>query len=284
MAEGGRLTDASHKEAKDELLPEYSDPPVDETVLAIQFAPIQGFGIPHFGLYWERIRERYPSYEVQQPIPSVTEQMAPHFRSMQIGFQLVATPELRCWYVDKSGNQLFQLQRDRFMFNWRRVKGDEPYPRYQTLCSTLKEEWLGFRDFLKSENLEAPQVNQCEVTYVNNIEYDNGWSGYGELHKVINAWAEPPATMFLPVPERVNLEAHYRWNDDAGRLHVSLQPVLRARDGKEVLQMTLVARGAPRSLDDDGVFDCLDHCRKWVVKGFADFTTKTIQTKIWGRK
>ena len=100
---------------------------------------------------------------------------------------------------------------------------------------------------------------------------------------------EPPAPersadLIRVRPERANMELHYRWPDDSGRLHISLQPVIRGRDGKEVLQLTLVARGAPKSLDEEGVFKCLDHGREWIVRGFADFTTESMQRSIWEKR
>lgn len=271
-------------QTRDKLLPDFENPPVDETVLSIQFSPIPGFSIPHYGLFWDKVRSEYPHIEVHPPIPSVTEQTGRNLQTMRIGLQLIGVPDVRCWYVDKSRNRLFQVQRDRFTYNWRRINGSETYPRYPSLRDSLNTEWCRFREFLKSEKLDVPQVNQCEVTYVNHIEYDKGWTGYGELHKVITAWAEQRPKGFLPSPENASLEVHYRWSDDSGRLHISLQPVIRARDGKEVLQLTLVARGAPKSLDDEAVFQCLDHSREWIVRGFAEFTTESMQTTMWGRK
>ena len=268
----------------DTALPDYANPPVDETALSIQFSPIPNFGIQHYGLYWAKVRDDYPHFQVRSPVPSFTEQAESPIPRIQLDLQVVAAPEVRCWYVDRSKNRLFQVQTDRFIYNWRRINGNEPYPRYPTLRDSLTVEWHKFCDFLESETLPKPQVNQCEVTYVNHIEYDKGWSGYGELHKVIAPFAEPSRKAFLPPPERANMELHYRWPDDSGRLHISLQPVIRGRDGKEVLQLTLVARGAPKSSDEEGVFKCLDHGREWIVRGFADFTTESMQRSIWGRK
>ncbi len=51
-------------------LPDFISPPVDETALSLQFPKIAGFGVPHFGLFWERIRSDYPRFEVQPPIPA----------------------------------------------------------------------------------------------------------------------------------------------------------------------------------------------------------------------
>jgi uncharacterized protein (TIGR04255 family) len=269
----------------DSGLPDFMQPPVDEVALSLQFSPIPGFGIAHFGLFWDRIRGNYPRFETKPPIANVTESVGSGTHlGQQIGISLVTTPQIRCWYLEQGGSRLVQVQNDHFVHNWRKVTGTEAYPRYPALREHFAREWERFCDFLRDEKLERPKTNQCEVTYVNNIEYDKGWKNYGELDKVIAAIATPKSkNRFLPNPERVGMQVTYRLEENAGRLHVSFSPVIRGRDGKEVLQMTLTARGAPRSSSDEDVFAWLDLGRKWVVRGFADFTTETMH-KIWGRQ
>ena len=253
--------------------------------MSLQFAPIPGFNVAHYGLYWDRIRNEYPRFETQPPIPNVTEQFGPGSAvGHQLGLAFVQIPEIRCWYQEQSGNRLIQVQRDRFVHNWRKITGTERYPRYPDLRDRLEKEWHRFCDFLVDEQLERPKINQCEVLYVNNIEYEKGWKGYGELDKVIATLATPkPKNRFLPEPERVSMQVTYRLEENAGRLYVAFGPVIRARDGKEVLQMTLTARGAPKSSSDDDVFAWLDLGRKWVVRGFSDFTS-TEMHKVWGKQ
>jgi len=266
-------------------LPDFAQPPVDETALSLQFAPIPGFTIAHFGLYWERVRREYPRVEIQPPITNVTEQLGPGAAlGRQLGVELVSSPELRCWYLDQSSTRLVQVQRDRFVHNWRKVTGNETYPRYPSLRETLEKEWGRFCEFLKDETLERPRINQCEVVYVNNIEYEKGWNGYGELDRVIATLATPKSkNRFLPSPERISMQVTYLLEDGAGRLYVSFVPVIRTRDGKEVLQMTLTARGAPKSPREEDVFGWLDLGRKWIVRGFADFTTAEMH-RVWGKQ
>jgi uncharacterized protein (TIGR04255 family) len=269
----------------DSGLPDFSQPPVDEVALSVQYPPIPGFAIPHFGLYWQKIRADFPRSEVQPPITNVTEQFGPGaVVGRQIGIALTTSPEARCWYLEQSGNRLFQLQADRFVHNWRKLKGEETYPRYPSLRESLMKEWDRFGEFLDGEGLPRPKVNQCEVLYVNHIEYDKGWNGYGDLDKVIATMATPKRkNRFLPPPERASMQMTYRLDGDAGRLYVAFGPVIRGRDGKEVMQMTLTARGAPSSPRTEDVFAWLDMGRKWVVRGFADFTTEAIQ-RIWGKQ
>lgn len=260
-------------------LPEYDRPPVDETVLSIQFAPL-GLSVPHYGMYWSRRRNLYPKCEVHPPVASIIEQFGAPLRQPQMGVRLVSTPESRFWMLEETENRLFQIQKDRFIHNWRRIRGDEAYPRYPTLRKALLEEWREFRAFLKTEQLGDPKVNQCEVTYVNHIEH--GDEATVDLSRLFKGWPAGGVHQFLPQTESVNLQLHYRFPAEPGRLHLSLEPVIRGRDGKEVLQLTLLARGQPKSSSDEDVFAWLDKGREWVVRGFADFMTDEIQ-QLWGR-
>lgn len=263
---------------------DFTDPPVIETVLSFQFAPITGFSVPHFGLYWRKIRNEFKRTAIHPPIGSVREDFTPGRMTgiPQIGIELVTEPNVRCWFIDEKGNQLIQVQNDRFIHNWQKVSGDEVYPRYESVRSKFEQEWQRFCAFLKEENLAIPEVNQCEVTYVNHIEYEKGWKSFGELNKVITCWSGSHSGTFLPAPEKVNLNVSYVLPNNRGRLHISLQPVIRARDAKEVLQLNLTARGAPASSETAEIFRWLDIGRQWVVEGFTDFTTKEMH-KLWGR-
>lgn len=269
---------------QDTKLPDFANPPVDETALSIQFAPIPGFGVPHFGLYWSRIRNEFGRTAVHSPITNLTEQFDDPSRQIpRHGIQFVTSPDARCWFLDDTGTRLLQLQRDRFIHNWRRVAGDEEYPRFPAVSETLRKEWNRLCEFLKSESLGPPEVNQCEVLYINHIEHKKGWSSYGELNKVIAPWSGRPSGSFLPDPERASMEVHYLLPNQLGRLHISAQPVIRVRDGQEVLQISLTARGAPKSSTVDDIFAWLELGRKWVVKGFSDFTAEPMH-KLWERR
>ena len=264
-------------------LRDFSDPPVVETVLGVQFAPLS-FAIPHFGLYWSHIQSEFPRYRVLPPLGHIREQFggsaAGTIRKMR--FEVIQEPDIRCWFLDILGNQIIQVQRDRFIYNWQKISGSEVYPRYENVRSRFETEWSRFRDFLKQGGFGKPEVNQCEVTYVNHLEYEKGWKNFGELNKVISCWSGKHSGTFLPEPEKVSMTVNYLLPDNQGRMYVSLEPVLRTRDAKEVLQLNLTVRGAPSSSDTAGVLQWLDVGRQWVVEGFTDFTTDVMH-KLWGR-
>lgn len=259
--------------------------PVIETVVSIQFSPIKNFSIAHFGLYWSRIRGVFKNTEAKPPVAHVTEKFGSKTPEQSLFSQTEVSPEqlVRCWFLDEKGGSFVQLQHDRFILNWQVVEPGDEYPRYSQIRPKFYAEWLRFSDFLREEGLEHPKVDQCEVTYVNHIEYHDGWESYGELSNVISVWSGKTSENFLPPPEKVSFNIQYTIPGEQGRLYVSLQPVIRKRDSKTVLQLNLTARCAPSSSQTEDIFRCLDLGREYVVKGFTDLVT-TEMHKRWIRE
>jgi len=266
-------------------LPDFENPPVIETVLGVQFVPLDRFMVPHFGLYWQKIKQEYDHFQVFPPLANVIEEFGSAIPSRlpQISVELINAPELRCWFLDKSENNLIQVQRDRFIHNWKKVKGDEPYPHYENIRPKFKAQWLRFCEFLAEEGLGTPEINQCEIVYVNHIEFGGPIMSAADVPKLVRAWSATSSGDFLPKPEKVGLSASYVIKEKKGRLHISLQPVIRSRDAMEVLQLNLAARGRPASSHIDDILEWLDLGREWIVRGFTDFTTPEMH-QIWRRK
>jgi uncharacterized protein (TIGR04255 family) len=262
-------------------LPEFQYPPVIETVLGVQFEPLPKFNISHLGLYWHRIRERYPDSDIQPPLGSVTEAFGSDSkRAPSFGIEFVQAPDVRCWFIAPQKTELIQVQRDRFIVNWRKVAGDEVYPRYSWFKPRFVDEWSRFKQFLHDEGLGDPVVNQAEVTYVNHFDMGKEWKSFGDLPKVLSVWRGEGSQSFLPAPEFVQINNRYELPDQSGRLHVLLQPGIRRRDAKELLQLTLTARGKPKPSDLDGVLKFFDLGHEWIVNGFTDLTTSEMH-KLW---
>ncbi len=265
-------------------LPKYSQPPVIETVLGVQFRPLSNFSIPHIGLYWAKIREKYPDYEVQPPLGQVIEEFGEGQRKrVGVGFDIAQFPEFRCWFKEGSGTKLIQLQRDRFLFNWRKVKDEDVYPRYENIKPNFSASWEEFCRFLAEAGFDKPEVNQCEVTYVNHIHLGQGWKSYGELKNVVACWSGEHSGRFLPEPESVNIGTRYVLPNGKGRLHVLMQPAIRRTDAKEILQLNFTARGKPESSALPHLLEWLDLGHEWIVRGFTDFTSKVMHDQ-WGRQ
>lgn len=265
-------------------LPDFNTPPVVEVVLGVQFTPLEAFSIQHYGLFLAKVRDEYTKFIPQPPLPAVMEGFnigAP--REISIGLEFANAPEFRGWYIDESETRLMQVQRDRFLFNWRKVKGDEVYPHYENIEPKFRSEWERFCGFCMEEKLGVPDVNQCEVTYVNHLEMGKGWKTYGELSKVIACWSGETSEAFLPEPEKVMLKAQYVMEDKRGRFYISLQPAIRRHDAKEILKIELIARGKPNSSRLEDILEWFELGHRWIVRGFTAFTSKQMHL-LWERK
>jgi uncharacterized protein (TIGR04255 family) len=270
----------------DQPTPDFHEPPVIETVLGVEFLPLQGWGLPHFGLYWNEIRDGYPSVDEQPALPPTIER----FGADAIGPQSLSIPifggaasSVRCWFIDNTARRLIQLQNGRFIVNWRKVEDADEYPHYPELRARFETEWNRFRGFLVKHQLDEPKVVQCEVTYVNNINSGQGWETFADLPGVIAPWSGHHSGNFLPAEESVALNVRYLMPDNRGRLHVVLNRAIRKTDAQETIQINLTARGAPKTSHTDDVLSWLDLGRDWVVRGFTDFTSERMHKEIWRR-
>jgi uncharacterized protein (TIGR04255 family) len=264
-------------------LPKFDRPPVFETVLGVQFNTLQGFSVLHYGLYWGKIRGSYPNYEVHPPLsPAVELFGAEAWKQPTAGLEVLQTPDIRTWFLDATGSMLLQTQKDRFLQNWRKVHDTNVYPHYEQLKPQFFSEWQTFCAFLNEVGINRPEVNQCEVTYVNHIEIQQGSKSYGSLRNVISCWSGEYSGDFLREPEAVGFNSRYLLQEKKGRLHISMQPAIRREDAKEILRLTLTARGKPASSEPTAIEEWFNIGHEWVVRGFTDVTTKEMHD-MWGR-
>lgn len=273
-----------------EPLPDFSDPPVVEVALSVQFDALNDLRTPQLGLLWQEFRDRFPTTEEHPPLDPEIERFGvrPTRKGAVRVEMLDRPPTPRCWFVSKDGTELIQIQQDRFVRNWRKRGDGTKYPRYEkSLRPAFKSDLERFQAFLKREGLRELEPNQCEVTYVNHIPADQGWREYGELGEVITVFQRSFSDSFLNIPEDARLRLRFLMPGQAekpiGRLHITIEPGYRSDDKQPLLIMKLTARGTPCGDGIDGVLGFLDIGREWVVRGFASITTPKMH-KLWGRK
>jgi uncharacterized protein (TIGR04255 family) len=265
-------------------LPEFERPPVDEMVMGVQFDPLHNLHAAHLGLFWSRIQKEYPHTEDQTPLsptvePSDIKPSAPTVSAIA----LTVPPLPRCWFLSEDKTQLIQVQRDRFLRNWRQVKGNEPYPRFTRLAREFQRAWNAFLSFAGEQGLGSVKVNQCELAYINNIEKGVGWSELGELHGVFPLLNPREQGSFLPSAEALSWQARYKLPEGRGRLHVEVSPIFRGRDMKLVLSFALAARGAPAGDSSEQIAAWFELSHEWIVRSFAELTSSTAH-EFWGKK
>lgn len=262
-------------------LPDFDAPPVIETVVGFSFSPLANWDLRYFGLLWQEISQDFPEFQVQPPIAEELE------ASSRVGLANlivravgVTEPPVRCWFIDSSKTRLIQLQRDRFLHNWRQVAGGEEYPRYDSaIRPRFVREWERFRNFLDTYGIEAPKLRGWEVTYVNHMEQDREWSSLADLPKVFT-WLNNVGISGATQLEQFALTTNFAI-DESIRLSVSIRPATRHRDGRTVLVMNLTARGEAES--EAEALAGIDRGREIIVNTFTTLTRPEMHL-LWKKR
>jgi uncharacterized protein (TIGR04255 family) len=262
-------------------LPDYKRPPVTEVAVSIQFARLQGLTAAHIGLYWAKIKDAFPNVMEQPPIVHMVENPEAEYKFEPFLSQMPDLP--RIWFTDKTGTALIQVQRDRFVYNWRRVKDSDTYIRFPAVKSQFLVRWREFLGFLKEQNAPSPQVDQCELTYVNRIDQGQLWKSPAEWGNLFPSLTWKPKSNFLPEPENLRLHMRFSIPDVGGRMHVDILPALLPGSKTPVIHFSLTVRGLPSELTDEAVARWYETAREWIVTGFADLVSKEADT-LWQRQ
>lgn len=136
-------------------LPRFREPPVIETVIGVEFAPLAKWDIPYFGLYWSEVKAEYPNFKVLPALDSQVEVFDKDV-SKESEIHLVDKPPLRCWFMAEDDSTLIQIQSTRMIFNWKRGTRDEAYPHFEeTIRPAFVREWSRFRKFVNDRALET---------------------------------------------------------------------------------------------------------------------------------
>jgi len=262
----------------------YKNPPVIEVVCGILFKPIKTFLAPHFGLLWEEFKPDYPTCQEVSPLAPVVEKFEPE-QAAQLNIELVDVPPLpRIWFIDKKENGIIQVQRDRFLYNWRKIQLGDEYPRYHNVIESFINYLSRFKNFLQKNQLGEIVPLQYELTYINHIPQGKGWESTREIEKLFPDFAfRSIPNRFLPQMEVVNWQTSFVLPNQSGRLHVTIRNAVHQQTKQPIFSLELTVRGieTDKSLEEMGKW--FDTAHEWIIYGFADLTGEEVQKEIWKR-
>lgn len=268
----------------EEKIVDYAEPPVVEVVCGVTFKAIKSLLAPHLGVFWDKIRTEYPECRELPILPALIEPMDEKTPNVQEQIEVTLIPPLpRVWFLDKKENTLIQVQRNRFVHNWKSVKKEDRYPDFKNIFEAFQKQLAAFTSFLRDEKLEELHPVQYELTYINHLLQGRGWekvSNLGNLFPDFDWHCNP--TRFLPEIEAINWNTSFLLPRKAGRLHIAMRSAIRKQDSFPVILLDLTARGIDpdRSQEMESWF-ALAH--EWIVRGFTDITSKKAQETVWRR-
>lgn len=269
-----------------ENLPDFERPPLVEVVLGAQFSRIQNLATLHLGLLWQRFRSKLPKWRELPPLDPTFEIFSPRGQprlSIEVGLGFGPVP--RVWFINDDDTQLIQFQADRFLHNWRRVGNNTTYPRYEGMREEFSDAFDELSAFLKEEQLEFPPINQCEVSYINNLYMPDGSDPRISPQEFLKFCQSPDFLSSAVDAEDIRFLVRQLVRDSQGkpyaRLLISLDPGFD-QEGRPVLVLTLTVRGKPHTGDLGAALQFFDDGREKIVRRFTEITTGKMHQE-WGR-
>jgi len=248
----------------------FEKPPINEVVISTYFnPPIHGLRNEHIGLFWHSVREDFPQVLQQNPVGGM---------DISIGQDIFPMP--RYWLIAADDINLVQIQKNAFMFNWRRREDD--YPHYDNLKSGFDRYFSVFKDFVLSEtDTKDLKVDGCELTYINTIESCDYWSSPRDTGNVIPSFSIPDIGVTPKVEPGYNCTFVYVLADDL-QLRVSVRNAQSVQDPKNpVLVLEIRALGRIGSANKFVADSWFERGHQAIIDCFVRMTNSKIQKKYW---
>lgn len=259
----------------------FERPPVEEVLCGIQFKSQDALVTAHCGQLWNRYKLDGYCGATDEPI------LVPSSESFGMESPSDSQPlplPPRVWFHKGDRTAIVQVQRDRFLHNWKKSSTQTKYPKYHHIKSLFKERLDTFQSFLDENEIGRIQPTQYEITYVNHIAQGEGWETIEDIGEILPSfqWGSS-SNKFLPIPSNMMIQSRFDLPTALARLHAVARVAYRKSDHKLMLLLELTVQGMPNDPSGHEMWDWFDTAREWIVWGFADLTHDEIQTKIWGR-
>lgn len=252
--------------------PTYGNAPLNEVVYGISFEELGGLKAPHLGLYWNLIKSEFPDCEHATPL--FTSDLASNFAFTKLP---------RTWFIHSKGNDLIQIQQDRFLFNWRKLDASDAYPGNKYVADAFKKYLTQFKSFVDEQNIGLIKYKGCELSYINHIFSGQGWDALSDLNNVFPDLNWRKTERFLKEPLGFSCSFVCPLNNDQGELLVKIQQATITDDPMKtpLLVFELTARINNVLSSEQEMWDWFEMAHEWVIRGFMDLTSGDIQKNYW---
>ena len=270
-------------------LPDYESPPIVETILGVQFDPIERCSGPILGLFWSTIRHDWPNASEAPYLESKFERFGTHHSWSDLRFQLKeGHPPLRLQLRKDSADWMLQVQNSRLHINWigYEVATNPSYPRYAAVREQFAAAWRQFCEFAAGEDLGNISPNQWEVTYINHIPIGTVWqkpSDWSFMQLLGDASVLDGLARF----EAFQGGWRFALPNEAGRLHITWKSARRRHpevpdSEQDIVILEQTARGPlADGSDSNEVLRGLDAGREVIVKSFKQLMDAN-SNHFWG--
>lgn len=262
---------------------DFARPPVEEVVLSVLFNPLDRLLAPHLGEIWQEFKRYGFVHIVEQPPVAPAVEMPVPVQDAQLRFSNV--PDLaRIWFIHETETEIIQVQRDRFMFNWRKTESDPVYPGFAAIWEKFEGFYTRFTQTVNNMQIGEVAPLQYELTYINQLRHGDSWDTPDDIGKISTLFIHSPQTKsFWSGMEAVNFQASFPVADLHGRLHLAISNGVRMPEQRQTLQTDFTVRGFPENAEDT-MLTWFKSARDHIREKFTGMFTEDIQMQIWERK
>ena len=249
----------------------FENPPVNEVVVSTYFnPPLSDLRSEHIGLFWGKIKGDFPVVRQQRPVG--------------IGPDVNADgpfPMPRYWLIADDEINLIQIQKNAFMFNWRRR--DDAYPRFHKDIKPTFDKYYGlFSEFIRTEiNITNPTVDLCELVYINTLECCEYWTGPQDTTKVIPSFSI--LTPDIDASESLGFICNYGYQATTDlQLNIGIRSGVRSQQqNAPVLIFEIKASGRLAQVAKPGTDEWFERAHDAIIRCFLSITSRDIQNRLW---
>lgn len=256
-------------------LPSFERPPVVEVAVGVHFLQLPGLNtVGLVRLVDDLWRGKFPQ-TVEQPLAPP---LPPPGRAPMVAFQLqTAFPPIRLWSLTEDESILIQVQHDRLLLNWRKVKEDDPYPRYKRLRSDFAEAWQEFSTYVGGrEDFGVLQPSVAEVSFFNGVPMESA-TRIPAFVKALN----PQWELTGQIAAAYQLEREIADGAASGNQNIALN--FRPENGHMHLEISTRIEIDTATDGVSDVMDSLDSAHRVGVLTFDSVTTEEAHS-TWGRR
>jgi uncharacterized protein (TIGR04255 family) len=262
----------------------FKSPPITELVIDLHFRPLQKVSGEDLAGIRNLFRKEYPHYEEQPNIGVEIEPMPNRPQSFFVNFGPQLQPLRRQWYSNSDQTRLFQFQQDRFIANWRPVKGNDScvYPSFSVVFKEFISCLHLFQEFLHKTLNEDMHFVQWEITKLNLLELGQKWQS--EIYKTFSVFSDTrkidSSFEGLSYAEKSLL---FDGKDAFGKLQVSID-IGDLPENKKIANLRLTAKGPAEGGSLDSCLKRMERANTLIDDAFVAVTTDTIRFEKWGQK
>ncbi len=263
----------------------FRNPPVVEKVLGAFFEPLHQLGAGQLGRAWYQLfGKEYPSVEDRAPVDEPVETVSHHAFIMgwpRVLLEVRETFTPRLWAANERRDEVVQLQRDAFFFNWLWRDRAAKYRPYEQHRKEFLNKLQALADHVRLARLGEIRPTWAVVTYVNHIDCGPGRDPLEVLQETLRFCSDFRDGCCGVRPDSTRLDVSYPIPGRRGRVHVTVTPTYQREAAGVVWRVELTGNSYLDERSLDYAARELDAVHDHLVRVFLSITSETAQ-QSWG--